>query len=53
MIQLKLDSYTGRRTFVELSRFERVSRLCLGADEFLAEVINGVQHADQTLQYNR
>ncbi|UJR30964.1 hypothetical protein I4U23_018476 [Adineta vaga] len=23
------------------------------ADEFLAEVINGVQHADQTLQYNR
>ncbi|CAF3650727.1 unnamed protein product [Adineta steineri] len=23
------------------------------ADEFLAEVINGVQHADQTLQFNR
>jgi FAS-associated factor 2 len=25
----------------------------IGADEFLAEVMNGVQHADQILQYNR
>ena len=50
-VQLRLDHYTGTgvRTIPGL-HFEGVR---LDADECLAEIINGVQHADQTLQYNR
>lgn len=35
-----------KKTFV-------IESYCLDPDEFLAEIINGVQHADEVLQYNR
>ena len=50
-VQLRLDHYTG--TDDRTRRVEALARFRLDADECLAEIINGVQHADQTLQYNR
>jgi hypothetical protein len=51
-VQLKLDHYTGKRKILSPEKIFGI-KIVLGADEFLAEVINGVQHADQILQYNR
>ncbi len=49
-VQLKLDRYTGiRNSLLE----EKLIAFFKGPDEFLAEVINAVEHADQILQYDR
>ena len=51
-VQLKLDRYSGtQRGFSRLRSIN--TTYCLDPDEYLAEIINGIQHADQTLEHNR
>ena len=53
-VQFKLSHYSGktRNYFLFLSIF-RWKIFLLDSDECLAEILNGVQIADQTLQFNR
>jgi hypothetical protein len=50
-VQLKLERYTGKKN-LKIKQFG-IFFFNLDPDECLAEIINAVQHADQTLQYNR
>jgi hypothetical protein len=50
-VQLKVERYTGKKEL--RNKIIRQWYFNLDPDEFLAGVINAVQQADQTLQYNR